>query len=186
MWLRRWISRWRCAASSPAWRTWQPTFSASTRNCFASCRHAAAFAGFGYGWCTGHTTGQRRICRMGRSQCAANSRRPRAGRWPPERHRRLGAGGRSTRRTAGEMAEDGGRQFVVRPFTPSMSFKTVTALSADWHEAVANNMDGPSSLSGTLVPGGEDRRLRNSPDRGQRRALPRRRGHAPLRRYVRR
>jgi hypothetical protein len=35
-----------------------------------------------------------------------------------------------------------GWQLVTRPFAPSMSLKTVTALSADWHEAVANNMDG--------------------------------------------
>jgi hypothetical protein len=38
-----------------------------------------------------------------------------------------------------------GREFVVRPFTPSMSLKTATALSADWHEAVANNLDGPNA-----------------------------------------
>jgi hypothetical protein len=38
-----------------------------------------------------------------------------------------------------------GRQFVVRPFTPSMSLKTAMRLSADWHEAVANNLDGPNS-----------------------------------------
>ena len=31
----------------------------------------------------------------------------------------------------------------MRPFTPSMSLKTVTKLSADWHEAVASNMNGP-------------------------------------------
>jgi len=37
-----------------------------------------------------------------------------------------------------------GREFVVRPFTPSMSLKTATALSGDWHEAVANNLDGPN------------------------------------------
>jgi hypothetical protein len=36
-----------------------------------------------------------------------------------------------------------GQEFVVRPFAPSMSLKTVTALSADWHEAVASHMDGP-------------------------------------------
>jgi hypothetical protein len=40
-------------------------------------------------------------------------------------------------------AEHPGRRFVVRPFAPSMSLRTVTKLSADWHEAVANNMDGP-------------------------------------------
>ena len=44
---------------------------------------------------------------------------------------------------AGTASEAGGRQFVVRPFTPTMSLKTVTTLSADWHEAVASNMDGP-------------------------------------------
>ena len=38
-----------------------------------------------------------------------------------------------------------GSEFIVRPFTPSMSLKTATALSADWHEAVANNLDGPNS-----------------------------------------
>jgi hypothetical protein len=36
-----------------------------------------------------------------------------------------------------------GHQYVVRPFTPSMSLKTVTKLSADWHEAVAHDMSGP-------------------------------------------
>ena len=34
-------------------------------------------------------------------------------------------------------------RFVVRPFSPDMSLRTVMRLSADWHEAVANNMDGP-------------------------------------------
>jgi hypothetical protein len=38
-----------------------------------------------------------------------------------------------------------GREFVIRPFTQSMSLKTATALSVDWHEAVANNVDGPNS-----------------------------------------
>jgi hypothetical protein len=38
-----------------------------------------------------------------------------------------------------------GQEFVVRPFTSSMSFKTVTALSAEWHEAVATAMDGPDA-----------------------------------------
>jgi PcfJ-like protein len=37
-----------------------------------------------------------------------------------------------------------GENFVVRPFSPDMSLKTVTKLSADWHEAVASNMSGPS------------------------------------------
>ena len=36
-----------------------------------------------------------------------------------------------------------GRQFITRPFSPSMSLKTVTKLSAAWHEAVATHMDGP-------------------------------------------
>ena len=36
-----------------------------------------------------------------------------------------------------------GEQFVVRAFSPDMSLKTVTKLSSDWHEAVANNMSGP-------------------------------------------
>jgi hypothetical protein len=39
-------------------------------------------------------------------------------------------------------AEGKGRQFITRPFTPSMSLKTVIALSTEWHEAVANHMDG--------------------------------------------
>jgi hypothetical protein len=38
-----------------------------------------------------------------------------------------------------------GSEFIVRPFTPSMSLKTAMTLSADWHEAVANNLDGPNS-----------------------------------------
>jgi hypothetical protein len=38
-----------------------------------------------------------------------------------------------------------GSELIVRPFTPSMSLKTAMALSADWHEAVANNLDGPNS-----------------------------------------
>jgi len=38
---------------------------------------------------------------------------------------------------------DDGRQFVVRPFTPTMSLRTVTRLSAEWHEAVASNLTGP-------------------------------------------
>jgi hypothetical protein len=40
-------------------------------------------------------------------------------------------------------AEDSGRQFVTRPFHRSMSLKTVTTLSAEWHDAVAANMTGP-------------------------------------------
>jgi hypothetical protein len=38
-----------------------------------------------------------------------------------------------------------GNKFITRPFTPSMSLKTVTALSAEWHEAVANNLEGPNA-----------------------------------------
>jgi hypothetical protein len=38
-----------------------------------------------------------------------------------------------------------GSEFIVRAFKPSMSLKTAMALSADWHEAVANNLDGPNS-----------------------------------------
>jgi hypothetical protein len=38
-----------------------------------------------------------------------------------------------------------GHEFVVRPFTPSMSVNTVTTLSAEWHEAVAAGMDGPDA-----------------------------------------
>jgi PcfJ-like protein len=41
--------------------------------------------------------------------------------------------------------KDAGREFITRPFAPSMSLKTVTALSAKWHEAVANSLDGPNS-----------------------------------------
>jgi hypothetical protein len=38
-----------------------------------------------------------------------------------------------------------GHEFVTRPFTPSMSLKTATSLSAEWHEAVANNLAGPNA-----------------------------------------
>ena len=38
-----------------------------------------------------------------------------------------------------------GHEFVVRQFPPSMSLKTVTTLSAEWHEAVAAGMDGPDA-----------------------------------------
>jgi PcfJ-like protein len=41
-------------------------------------------------------------------------------------------------------AEGPSQQFVTRPFTPSISLKTATALSADWHEAVASHLDGPT------------------------------------------
>jgi len=36
-------------------------------------------------------------------------------------------------------------QFVTRPFTPTMSLRTVTQLSAAWHEAVASALDGPQN-----------------------------------------
>jgi hypothetical protein len=36
-----------------------------------------------------------------------------------------------------------GHQFFVRPFKPTMSLRTVTRLSAEWHEAVASNLTGP-------------------------------------------
>ena len=36
-----------------------------------------------------------------------------------------------------------GHQLVVRPFKPTMSLRTVTKLSAEWHEAVASNLTGP-------------------------------------------
>jgi hypothetical protein len=40
-------------------------------------------------------------------------------------------------------AEGPSQQFITRPFSPSMSLKTVTMLSAQWHEAVASHMTGP-------------------------------------------
>jgi hypothetical protein len=39
-----------------------------------------------------------------------------------------------------------GREFITRPFTPSMSLNTVIQLSAEWHEAVADNLaNGPDA-----------------------------------------
>jgi hypothetical protein len=38
-----------------------------------------------------------------------------------------------------------GEQFVYRPFNADMSLATVTRLSVDWHNAVADNMTGPNS-----------------------------------------
>ena len=35
-----------------------------------------------------------------------------------------------------------GEQFIIRTFSTDMSLNTVTKLSGDWHEAVANNMSG--------------------------------------------
>jgi PcfJ-like protein len=32
---------------------------------------------------------------------------------------------------------------IVRPFSPDMALRTVTKLSADWHEAIARDLDGP-------------------------------------------
>jgi hypothetical protein len=42
------------------------------------------------------------------------------------------------------LSEPHGEQFVVRRFSPDMSLATVIKLSSNWHEAVANNMSGPS------------------------------------------
>jgi len=61
-------------------------------------------------------------------------------------------------------------RFVVRPFSPDMSLRTVTKLSADWHEAVANNMDGPQHafpdpwLPATRLNGHEIVPITNSAD----------------------
>jgi PcfJ-like protein len=38
-----------------------------------------------------------------------------------------------------------GEQFVYRPFNADMSLTTVSKLSVDWHDAVADNMSGPNS-----------------------------------------
>ena len=38
-----------------------------------------------------------------------------------------------------------GREFITRPFVSSMSLKTAIELSADWHEAVASNLEGPNA-----------------------------------------
>jgi hypothetical protein len=40
-------------------------------------------------------------------------------------------------------ASHDGQRFIVRPFAPTMSLRTVTRLSAEWHEAVANHIEGP-------------------------------------------
>jgi hypothetical protein len=42
-------------------------------------------------------------------------------------------------------AEGPSRQFVIRPFQSSMSLKTMTMLSDEWHKAVATTMDGPAA-----------------------------------------
>jgi PcfJ-like protein len=36
-------------------------------------------------------------------------------------------------------------EFVIRPFQSTMSLRTVTTLSAEWHEAVAAGMNGPAA-----------------------------------------
>jgi PcfJ-like protein len=47
-----------------------------------------------------------------------------------------------------------GHQFVVQPFKPTMSLRTVTRLSAEWHKAVASNLTGPQHTFPTpLFPG---------------------------------
>jgi hypothetical protein len=40
-------------------------------------------------------------------------------------------------------ASHDGQRFIVRPFAPTMSLRTVTRLSAEWHEAVASHIEGP-------------------------------------------
>jgi hypothetical protein len=45
---------------------------------------------------------------------------------------------------ASDFSSSRGEEFVVRPFSPDMSLRTVTQLSASWHEAVATNMTGPN------------------------------------------
>jgi hypothetical protein len=52
---------------------------------------------------------------------------------------------RNFRRVADWAIRDAGREFITRPFTPSMSLKTAIELSADWHEAVANNLEVPNA-----------------------------------------
>ena len=42
--------------------------------------------------------------------------------------------------TQAQPRRNGGAEFVTRPFSPDMSLKTVRQLTAEWHEAVANNM----------------------------------------------
>jgi hypothetical protein len=39
-----------------------------------------------------------------------------------------------------------GHQFVVRRFSPDMSLRTVTRLSAEWHDAIASRLDGPQHI----------------------------------------
>jgi hypothetical protein len=38
----------------------------------------------------------------------------------------------------------GAREFITRQFVPSMSLRTVMELSGEWHEAVAQHMNGPN------------------------------------------
>lgn len=51
---------------------------------------------------------------------------------------------RNTLPEASDCHASRGEEFVVRPFSPDMSLRTVTQLSASWHEAVATNMVGPN------------------------------------------
>jgi hypothetical protein len=60
-------------------------------------------------------------------------------------HREVGAFLANIADWATAEAGSSGHEFVTRPFTPSMSLKTVSVLSAEWHEAVANNLDGPNA-----------------------------------------
>ncbi|MCP4304566.1 MAG: hypothetical protein GY788_06775 [bacterium] len=61
-----------------------------------------------------------------------------------------------------------GAQLVTRPFCSDMSLRTVKRLSDEWHEAVANNMDGPNQefpdpwCEGGLVGDCEIRPITNS------------------------
>jgi len=47
---------------------------------------------------------------------------------------------------------DLGGQFITRPFSPSMSLRTVDRLSDEWHEAVANNMGETGGSTGPAFP----------------------------------
>ncbi len=80
---------------------------------------------------------------------------------------------------------DGGHQFIVRPFSPDMSVRTVMKLSAEWHEAVASRLDGPQhAFPAALDRGGQGRWAGYRSDRQQCRSISRRRRHASLRRHL--
>jgi hypothetical protein len=64
---------------------------------------------------------------------------------PGRSHREVGSFLGDISDWAAADAGGSGREFVTRPFTPTMSLKTATLLSAEWHEAVANNLDGPNA-----------------------------------------